>query len=69
MARKTKKEMSSYYCVVSTNKTKTGTFISAVTRLQDWILPFNRYDKSSETYYDYFCDREQALTFAKLLRG
>ena len=64
-----KKERSNYYCVVSSNKTKSGRFISAVTRLQDWILPFNWYDKSSETYYDYFCDRERALEFAALLGG
>ena len=60
---------SNYYCVISTNKTKSGRFITAVVRIKDFILPFNRYDKEKEMYYDYFHDREKALTFAALLKG
>lgn len=66
MARK--KEMDNYYCVVSSNKTKSGKMLADVIRIRDWILPFNRYDPATSTWFDYFGDREQALAFAKLLR-
>lgn len=61
-------KMYQYYCVISSNKTKSGKMNAKIVAVRDFKIPDNCYVESKQMWYDYFGNREQALEFAMLLK-